>query len=336
MSEVSFFQRFSQKENHATNNSMLLIRHFYQVRPSIVQKVFSKLSDEPIELGLSFAQQVKKGGSIPDAVISQNPLDIYFETKMGGMLDEAQIMRHFASIQSDSKKQSKKILFGLTKTEISQIQRDKLLEEGKNHNVIFAGITFESILQELRGECEPHETTLHAILDDYESYLESAELIQKGQILRVVPCGTSMSENVEFELYFEPTNRASKARSDYIGLYKQKQVKYLCEIGTVVNGCLRGGEFIITSTEMGKISEEERERILKAIEACHYYEDLAHQEFRYYLFNTVAKTEINKVSAGGIWGARRFNLSDWLSYDKVGFTYETAEAAELLKGKEFT
>ena len=41
MSRVSHFQRFSQPENHATNDTLLLLRYFYQSSPFKIQSVLT-------------------------------------------------------------------------------------------------------------------------------------------------------------------------------------------------------------------------------------------------------------------------------------------------------
>lgn len=98
MSRVSHFQRFSQPENHATNNTLLLLRYFYQSSPFKIQSVLTSLLEADLSIGLAFEQQVKGDASIPDALITQEQMRIYIETKRGGALDPDQIRRHLKSI----------------------------------------------------------------------------------------------------------------------------------------------------------------------------------------------------------------------------------------------
>ena len=44
LSRVSHFQRFSQPENHATNNTLLVLRYFYQSSPFKIQRVSNLLA----------------------------------------------------------------------------------------------------------------------------------------------------------------------------------------------------------------------------------------------------------------------------------------------------
>ena len=65
MSRVSYFQRFSQRENHATNNTLLVFRYFYQASPFKLKGVLDNLLDSDLSIGLVFEQQVKLGSSVP-------------------------------------------------------------------------------------------------------------------------------------------------------------------------------------------------------------------------------------------------------------------------------
>ena len=159
--------------------------------------------------------------------------------------------------------------------------------------------------------------------------------MQIGEVMTVVPCGTSLRENVRFRLYFEPPSRPSKARSKFIGLYKEKCVRYIGRIRTVVVGKLGIDTVNVQSTEGHNPTAEELRRISDIIHACSYYPDLREEWTRYYIFDQFEETEIRKTSKGGIWGARVFNLSDWLEYSPDKVEYSTAEAAQLLRGEHF-
>lgn len=333
MSRISYFQRFSQKENHATNNTMLILRHFYQYAPQKLEAVLSSLVDDDLDIGLSFEQQIQSAGSIPDGRISQKPLEIYFETKRGDTLDKDQIARHIESITSTRTHSSRTILFGLTRTPISQADKETLKALSKE--ITFVPITFADVVSALRDVCEDFEPELQAVLSDFEEYLIGEDLLQIGDVMTVVPCGTSLEDNVTHRLYFEPAGRPTKARSQFIGLYTQKCVHYLASPQTVITGIQDAEGFHVTGTELGQLDADERDRIKAVIEACTYFPDFAKKEHRYYLFENVCETDIKKSSKGGIWGPRVFNLSNWLDYSNPSQSYTVEEAAKLLSGKVF-
>src|ERR1035438_7346761 len=131
MSRVSHFQRFTQQENHATNNTLLLLRYFYQSSPSKMQNVMNSLLGTELSIGLTFEQQVRiKGGTgVPDALIKQEPLRIYVETKRGGDLELDQIKRHITTIvgiEAGTNRGGGIFLIGLTKEPIADGNRKAL------------------------------------------------------------------------------------------------------------------------------------------------------------------------------------------------------------------
>ncbi len=146
MTKISYFQRFSQRENHVTNNTLLVMRHFYQASPQKISVVLSDLANDDLSVGLEFGQQVRLSDGVPDALISQAPLDIYIETKRGGQLDQEQIKRHIGSMAKNSAIRSQTILLGLTRTSIEKKVRDELIGEAKIKNIIFVPITFADIV----------------------------------------------------------------------------------------------------------------------------------------------------------------------------------------------
>ncbi len=328
MANISYFQRYSQRENHATNNTLLVMRHFYQVSPQKISEVLSELCEKELSVGLLFEQQLRSATSTPDALISQAPLEIYFETKRGRNLDLSQIDRHLDSINDGTSNHAQKFLFGLTKAQISDADRVKILRrvKEKGKNVTFVPITFAKIVQSLRSVCAVHETALYEILSDYESYLESENLLQTGQILSAFAVGDTFDENVQHRLYFEPADRPSKVGSSFIGLYRNKCIEQLASFNTVVVGGEIIGDYV---SEKGTLSDEERKRLQGAIED---YPTLLNREHRYYLFGELYNTNFIKCSKGGMRGYRKFDLSEWLDYEN-NEQYSAQEAAQRLMDK---
>lgn len=331
MTRISYFQRYSKKENHVTNNTLLLLRYFYQASPEKFGTVLSELTNEDVSVGLVFEQQVRFHSSVPDALISQAPLDIYIETKHGGELDPTQIRRHLSSIGNNSNHPAQKVLFGLTSAPIDKTVSDELVLSARSNNIIFRPITFAEMLSSLRFVCEDHETVLRDVIADYENYLEKEGLLQVGEILSAFPVGWTIHKNIKHKIYFEPCDRPSKASSDFIGLYRNKCIEWLASISTVVSGVGGPENFSICTTETGELTNEEEERIRGAIAD---FPNLADQEHRYYLFGDVCETEFKKGTRYGMRNRRDFNLSNWLDYDNKR-RYSLKEVAEGLRGEEW-
>ena len=311
------------------------MRHFYQESPQKIDSVLSELVDNDLYVGLSFEQQVKSSDSVPDALISQAPLDIYFETKRGGELDRRQIKKHITSIARNGSDRTRKILIGITKTPIIESVKEEIIDRAKKKKIIFVSVTFAELVRALREQCLPHETNLCDIVSDYEDYLTGEDLMQIGDVVTVVTCGISIHENVRYMLYFNPADKGIRVRSKFIGIYKDKCIQYIAEVKTIVSGVLNGNRFSINNTEKGRATTEQKRRIRGAIAACTYFPDFAREEYLYYLFDEIHPTEIKKVSKGGVWGTRKLNLSDWLEYDDPTKTYSAKEVAELMKGEKF-
>jgi hypothetical protein len=70
----------------------------YQYRPLILEQLihswFDGISTDSVNVGPNFLQQVGKDGSIPDAIIDQQPFRIVIETKLNGNFQDDQNKRH--------------------------------------------------------------------------------------------------------------------------------------------------------------------------------------------------------------------------------------------------
>src|SRR5690349_3260672 len=115
MSRVSYFQRFSQKENHVTNNTLLILRHIYRAAPHKIASLFNALLEEDVSIGLAFQQQMRGTHSVPDALITQTALSVFVEAKRGDDLDGDQLLRHLESIKRLDLPKGSGILLGLAR-----------------------------------------------------------------------------------------------------------------------------------------------------------------------------------------------------------------------------
>lgn len=334
MSRISYFQRFSQRENHATNNTLLVFRYFYQSSPFKAQRVLASLLGEDLSIGLNFDQQIKRKQSIPDGQITQNSLRLFIETKLGGELDREQISRHIASIATKGPGAGDDFLIGLTKEPISRNDAKEIKEEAAKHGIKFAGVTFSQVKDALKDQCNIFERELLEIVEDYEEYLAEEKLLEESnRWLVVFPCGTSLSENVRFNLYYEPPSRPCKRNYRFIGIYNQKTVAYVGMVEAIIVASFEEGTVALTP-EVGQVTDEHRARIKKVIEETHYY-DLKSAPHRFYLVDSFIETYLKKSSAGGLWSYRYLDLSAIVPSFSSHKVYGTQELANLLKGREF-
>ncbi len=71
MSKVHYFQRYVQRENVVTNNTMLLFSRLYHHSPLKFKKFLESLIEFEVEVGVNFSQQERNLSSTPDGIIAQ-------------------------------------------------------------------------------------------------------------------------------------------------------------------------------------------------------------------------------------------------------------------------
>ena len=339
MSEISYFRHYKKLENHTTNSTLVILRHFYRESTRKLEDILSSL-DVPLDIGPVFRQQIKESHSTPDASILQKSFKISFEVKSSGQgLRDNQIENHIKSIKGDPAPY--KILFALTQEKTPSDQADRYSDLAKKEGVIFKAITFEELLEALRQSCASHETELEDILNDYERYIDSVNLLPPGEFMHAVPVGDSIKENIKFRLYYDPVyaHRIKlRPSSKFIGLYTKKCIRYVGRLNAVVAGDLnKKGEFEVRNVEFPapdyKPTAEELQRITDAISTCYYHP--IQTEHRFHLFSEFEETEFHKESKHGMLGARLFNLPNLFKEDDKKKEYTTAEVAEKLRGYSF-
>lgn len=96
--KIHYFQRYHEKENVATANTMLLLSRLYSYS---LDKFFRFLKSEffsdSFEPGIVFNLQEKSAYSIPDATITQEGFKIVVETKMSDWFYSEQLIKHLES-----------------------------------------------------------------------------------------------------------------------------------------------------------------------------------------------------------------------------------------------
>ena len=199
---------------------------------------------------------------MPDALITQEPMRIFIETKRGGAVDSAQIRRHFESIAQHKVGTGRRdgtVLIGLTKEPIAESARKSLAAEAALQGITFAAVTFSQIVEALRAQCADFERELLSIVEDYESYLaEEGLLEERNQWLVIFPCGTTIAENARFGLYYEPPSRPCKRNYRFIGVYDRKAVAYVGTIDAIAVVSWSEGGFTLTE-EAGRLTGDHRQ-----------------------------------------------------------------------------
>ena len=133
MSKIHYFQRYHQKENVVTNNTMLLFSRLYHHSPKKFEMFLQSIVDSSIELkiGVRFAQQEKSSKSVPDGIITQHSFKIAIETKLGNDFGTAQLLNHLECFKDEEVK----ILIALSSRPFETSNLENLKERVKNYNI---------------------------------------------------------------------------------------------------------------------------------------------------------------------------------------------------------
>jgi len=339
MARVSYFQKYTQRENHVTNNTLLMLRHFYRSSPDKMSALLNAIFEEEMPIGLNFQQQVGDIHSTPDALITQEPLNIYVEAKLHGGLWDDQIRRHLDSIAAHQHPQGAAILVGLTcdppsSDEIEAVKKDATSKGG----IQFFSVTYGNLVRELKKICAEYEQELAEIVGDYQEFLESEKLIANSAgSLVAVPCGTSWKENIEYNIYYEPPSRRRKFNCPFMGIYHSKLISHVGKIRAAAVCRIEDRQLTVEAgkAEYGELSADDQNRIKEMIDNTEYY-DLANGEpHRYYVIDRFYETRLQKTSYGGMRGHRYFDLADLIPGFAATPETTAAEVAEQLRGKEF-
>ena len=325
MSEISYFQTYSQRENVVTNNCLLALKHFYEVDPAKLDAVLDTICNKDIPLGIEFTQQVHTGKSIPDGFIGQEPFRIYIETKLHESLDENQIRRHAEGIKQYVERDGGRgscYLLGLVKEDAAS--EDAHIEQLKTIcsecKVEFIKTTFDQLLKAMRGATKESDVKLMQVANDFEVYLGNEDLLPPRGMVSF-PVGYTMEANCKTGVYYNPHAIGEVL---FMGLYDDKVIQWIGKIE-------KGGR----NLTYDGATPEQKQRIEKCTEG---ESDDLRRSFYFQLVEEIPgggyfyETKLKKVSRGGQWGRRYLyevrdvNIAE---YD------DAKDLAEALRGKEY-
>ena len=82
MPKIHYFQRYSSKENTATNNTLQLLGRIYSYSPLKASQFLTDPTGESIEIGIEINQQVRGGRAVPDGQVIQRSFKVLIEAKV--------------------------------------------------------------------------------------------------------------------------------------------------------------------------------------------------------------------------------------------------------------
>ena len=305
MTQLTQFPRYSQKENWATNHTLLLMRRLYEFNPSkfrrFLQELLKELDDEFTDiashLGIVFAQQIGERRSIPDGVFMQESVKVIVETKTGTSFDSDQIKRHLDGL--------KKVEHGLLIL-LSPTVEQNLNKKRTRVNKPLLSTTFSDVIKCAKKCLADHDEEMKFVVDDFEAFCSKEELLPMDNFtLMVVPCVRSIDVSLSNHLYYCPTYYTHRQNARYLGIYAGKSIRGIGEIKKRVECTvdLKAGKVMTDDLE-----QDEKRRILGAAQAAKNRGwDISHDR-RFYICDEIVPTDFKKTSAYGIQGHRYLDL----------------------------
>lgn len=268
--KIHYFQRYHEKENVATANTMLLLSRLYQYSSDkFFRFLKSEFFSDAFEPEIVFNLQEKSVESIPDATITQESFKIVVETKMSDWFYTDQLLRHLKSFGDEKYK----VMITLAPELMNPEKKKEFEEHLKEYNatqtypVMHVNTVFERIVDAIRDVIDDRDYEMQEVLDDYLNYCYNDKLIivsDSWKRMRVQLAGTTFNFNVSENLYYDNIERGFSAH-DYLGLYKEKSVRAIGKIKAIITA-VTTEDGIEYKAELGELTDDRKQQICKAIE----------------------------------------------------------------------
>lgn len=311
MSSIHYFQRYSQKENVVTNNTLLLLFRIYNESVSKFSLILNTLFDgSEVNFGIQFSQQFSTNtNSVPDGMISQSSLKIVVETKLYDKFSDIQLVNHLDAFHNENYQILLSLGTGVVSDEVTLKVKNAI--SSQNLRVRHISTTYDELIKVIRENLFDYEVLLNEMVDDYEEFCWNSNLlpIDKYQI-RCVPCGFTLDENLSMNIYYEKSDRGYRKHS-FIGLYNQKCIKAIGRIKNIVE-CTIEDNKLVEIDSLHSVLEEDKNRIIEMsfmAERNHGW-DLS-TGHRFFIVDQFHNCNFKKISKGGMNGRRYFDIRDY-------------------------
>ena len=326
--KIHYFQRYHEKENVATANTMLLLSRLYSYSSDkFFRFLKSEFFSDSFEPEIVFNLQEKSIESIPDATITQESFKIVVETKMSDWFYSDQLLRHLKSFRVEKYK----VMITLAPEMMNPEKKKEFDEHLKEYNatqthpVMHVNTIFERLVEAIQDVIDDKDYEMQEVLDDYLNYCYKDKLIivsDSWKRMRVQLAGTTFNFNVKENLYYDNIDRGFSAH-DYLGLYKEKSVRAIGKITAIITAVTTetGVEY---KAELGSLSDERQQQIARAIEDAKNYGYVLDAN-RYFFVDNFYETDFRKITPRAPMGSRIFDLTQILETEQLPETQEIAE-----------
>ena len=331
--KIHYFQRYHEKENVATANTMLLLSRLYSYSSDkFFQFLKSEYFSDSFNPEIIFTLQEKSVDSIPDAVITQESFKIVVETKMSDWFYEDQLLRHLKTFGEEKFKVMLTLapeLMNETKKAAFEAKLKEYNEEQK-HPVIHINTTFEALANAVANVLDDRDYEMQDVLADYLNYCYNDGLIPVSdawKYMRMQLAGTTFDFNIKSNVYYDNVERGFRAH-DTLGLYTNKSVRAIGKVVARVTA-VETEAGVKYNAEFEKLTEERKAVIAAAMTDgdSHGY-DLRTVEHRYFFVEKFYETDFKKIIPRAPMGSRVFDLTQLLETENL---LETKDLAEELK-----
>lgn len=330
--KIHYFQRYHQKENVATANTMLLLSRLYSYSSNkFFQLLKSEFFYDSFEPEIVFELQEKAEKSVPDASITQEGFKLIVEAKTYDWFYTDQLLRHLKAFDDEKHK----VLITISSVYMNKKTKEEFEEELRKFNktqafpVVHINITFEKLAEAFRSVIDERDIEMNDVLEDYLDYCYKDSLIVVPDSWKWMRCqlaGTTLDFNIKNNLYYDKIDRGFSAH-DYLGLYKDKSVRAIGKISDIITAIQDENGNLIYQVEKGELNDDKKSAILKAIEDSKSFGYILNKH-RYFFVEKFYETDFKKITPKGAMGTRFFNLAEILNTDKLP---DVAIIAEQLK-----
>lgn len=334
--KIHYFQRYHKGEDVATANTMLLLSRLYTYSSNkffqfLKEQYFSDVRFEP---EIAFVLQDKSETSVPDATITQPSFKLVIETKMTDWFYDDQLIRHLRKFHGEEYK----VLITISSELMEQKKKEKFDLELKEYNeknitnILHVNTTFELLAQGIQEVITERDYEMQDVLDDYLDYCYTDKLIvipDSWKKMRMQLAGATLDFNMAENMYYDNIERRFSSH-DYLSLYKQKSIRAVGKIEAIITGVLKDGK-LDYEVEKGELTEERKEKILRAIRDGKRYEYVL-DSTRYFFVDKFYETDFTKATPRAPMGTRMFDLTEILHTDKLP---DTKTIADLLRNENW-
>jgi len=331
--KIHYFQRYHEKENVATANTMLLLSRLYSYSTDkFFRFLKSEFFSDAFEPEIIFNLQEKSFDSIPDATITQESFKLVVETKMSDWFHSDQLLRHLKSFRDEKYK----VMITLAPELMNPVKKKEFEKSLKEYNatqtypIMHVNTIFERIVDAIEDVIDDRDYEMQEVLEDYLNYCYKDKLIivsDSWKRMRVQLASATFDFNVNENLYYDSIDRGFSAH-DYLGLYKEKSVRAIGKIIAIITA-VKTEAGLEYETELGVLTDKRKQQIKQAIEdAKNYSYEL--DANRYFFVEKFYETDFKKITPRAPMGTRVFDLTQILETEKLP---ETTEIAELLNAK---